>query len=90
MVAVRVKPAASRARVGGCWVGPYGPALVVAVTARAVEGRATAAVLAALADALGVRPRAISVRAGGTSRDKLLAVEAEQPIGARVVALRNG
>jgi uncharacterized protein YggU (UPF0235/DUF167 family) len=51
---------------------------VVSVTARAVEGAATEAVVRAVADALGVKPRQISVTSGRTSRDKLLSV-AEAP-----------
>lgn len=74
-VAVRVKPGVSRARVGGRFDGPHGPALVVAVTAPAVDGRATEAARRALADALGVRPAAVSLRAGATSRDKLFLIE---------------
>ncbi|MET7834940.1 DUF167 domain-containing protein [Micromonospora sediminicola] len=73
-VAVRVKPGASRARVGGRHDGPHGPALVVAVHAPAVDGRATEAVRRALADALGVRPAAVSLRSGATSRDKIFLV----------------
>ncbi|SCG47611.1 DUF167 domain-containing protein [Micromonospora humi] len=74
-VAVRVKPGASRTRVGGRFDGPYGPALVVAVHAPAVDGRATEAVRRALAAALGVRPAAVSLRSGAASRDKLFLVE---------------
>ncbi|QLQ37014.1 DUF167 domain-containing protein [Micromonospora robiginosa] len=74
-VAVRVKPGASRARVGGRFDGPYGPALVVAVHAPAVDGRATEAARRALADALGVRPAAVSLRSGAASRDKLFHIE---------------
>ncbi|MDG4799630.1 DUF167 domain-containing protein [Micromonospora sp. WMMD980] len=74
-VAVRVKPGAARARVGGRFDGPYGPALVVAVHAPAVDGRATEAARRALADALGVRPAAVSLRSGAASRDKLFLVE---------------
>src|SRR5215472_6594939 len=72
---LRVRPGASRTRVGGAYPGPYGPALVVAVTAPAVDGRATEAALAAVADALGVRRRDVTLRAGPTSRDKLIDVE---------------
>jgi uncharacterized protein YggU (UPF0235/DUF167 family) len=91
VIAVRVKPGASRTRVGGRYDGPYGPALVVAVTQPPVDGRATEAVLRAVADALGLRPRDLSVRAGAASRDKLLAV-ADPPAGLPelVSALRDG
>lgn len=74
-VAVRVKPGASRTRVGGRYDGAHGPALVVAVTAPAVSGRATEATRRALAKALGLRPAAVSLRTGQTSRDKLFQVE---------------
>jgi uncharacterized protein len=74
-VAVRVKPGASRTRVGGRYDGPGGPALVVAVSAPAVDGRATEAARRALAEALGVRPARVTLRSGATSRDKLFAVE---------------
>ena len=74
-VAIRVKPGASRTRVGGL----HGDRLVVAVTARAVDGAATAAALEALADALGVRARHVSLVSGATSRDKLVEVADERP-----------
>ncbi|MFY1703324.1 MULTISPECIES: DUF167 domain-containing protein [Micromonospora] len=74
-IAVRVKPGASRTRVGGRFDGPHGPALVVAVHARAVDGRATEAARRALADACGVRPAAVSLRTGAASRDKLFRVD---------------
>ncbi|MEZ5115604.1 MAG: DUF167 domain-containing protein [Candidatus Nanopelagicales bacterium] len=71
-VAVRVKPGASRTRVGGSY-GP-GRALVVAVTARAVDGAATRACLRAVAEAVGVRPRQVRLVSGPTSRDKVLEI----------------
>jgi uncharacterized protein YggU (UPF0235/DUF167 family) len=74
-IAVRVKPGSSRARVGGCYAGPHGPALVVAVNAPAVDGRATEATRRALADALGLRAAAVTLRTGATSRDKLFGVD---------------
>ena len=87
---VRVRPGASRTRVGGRYEGPYGPALVVAVTAPPVEGRATEAVLRAVADALGLRSREVSLRAGTTSRDKLLTVPEPAPdLATKVAALRD-
>ena len=70
-VAIRVRPGASRTRVGG----RYGDALVVAVQARAVDGAATEAALAAVADALGVRRRHVALVTGATSRDKVVEVD---------------
>jgi uncharacterized protein YggU (UPF0235/DUF167 family) len=74
-VAIRVKPGASRARVGGV----HGDRLVVAVHARAVDGAATEAALAALADALGARRRHVRLVSGATSRDKLVEVDDAVP-----------
>lgn len=90
-VAVRVKPGASRTRVAGCHLGPNGPALIVAVSAPAVDGRATEAVRRALAEALRVRTSAVNLRSGARSRDKLFTVAAPPaPIAERVRALRGG
>ena len=54
--------------------GPYGPALVVAVREPAVDGRATAAALRAVAAALDLRPATVVLRGGAASRDKLFSV----------------
>jgi uncharacterized protein YggU (UPF0235/DUF167 family) len=90
-VAVRVRPAASRTRAGGRYDGPHGPALVVAVGAPAVDGRATEAVRRALADALGVRPAAVILTVGATSRDKVFSVDAPAAaVEARLGELRDG
>ena len=92
-VRVRVRPGARRAAVGGRWDGPDGaePALLVAVSAPAVDGRANAAVCAALAAALGVRVRQVRIVAGLRSRDKIVEVDADDPaLGRRVCALREG
>jgi uncharacterized protein len=62
--------------VGGRYEGPHGPALIVAVGAPAVDGKATEAVRKALAGALGVRPGEVSLRLGATSRDKVFTVTA--------------
>lgn len=88
---VRVRPGASRTRVGGRYEGPYGPALVVAVSAVPVEGKATKAVLVAVAKALGVRRSAVTVRVGETSRDKLLRIsDPPSDLARRVAVLRDG
>jgi hypothetical protein len=87
-VVVRVKPGAGRDAVGGRYEGPYGPALVVAVGAPAVDGRATEAVRRAVAKALGVRAWAVELRVGATSRDKIFAVAGD--VAGRVAELRDG
>ncbi|MBX7264678.1 DUF167 domain-containing protein [Micromonospora sp. Llam7] len=90
-VAVRVKPGASRARVGGRFDGPHGPALVIAVSPPAVDGRATEAARRALAAALGVRPAAVSLRTGSASRDKLFLITPAPPdLVGRLSRLRDG
>lgn len=70
-VALRVRPGASRTRVGGA----YGDRLVVAVSARAVDGAATEAALKAVAEAFGVRRRDVDLVSGATSRDKVVEVD---------------
>jgi uncharacterized protein YggU (UPF0235/DUF167 family) len=59
--------------------GEYGGALVVRVSARAVDGQATAATLAAVAEAFGVRRHAVTLVAGGTSRTKIIEVAGADP-----------
>lgn len=85
-LAVRVKPGAARTRVGGSY-GDAG-ALVVAVSERAVDGKATAAALLALARALGLSRGAVTLVSGAASRDKVVEV-ADPPadLGARIQAL---
>src|SRR5579859_7570653 len=69
-VAVRVKPGTSRTAVGG----RHGDALVVAVTAKPVDGRATQAVLRAVAEAFGVSRSSVTLVTGAASRDKVLSI----------------
>lgn len=83
-VTIRVKPGSARVRVGG----RYGDALVVAVTARAVEGRATRAALDALAEAIGCRKREVILVTGSNSRTKI--VEVPDVYGDRVAELMGG
>lgn len=90
-VAVRVRPGASRTRVGGRYDGRYGPALVIAVSAPATEGRATEAARRALAVALDVRPSSVSLRSGAIGRDKLFTVTAEScAVADRLQELHGG
>jgi uncharacterized protein len=77
-ISVRVRPGARRDEVGGSWAAPRGPALVVAVRARAVEGAANAAVVAALAAAFGVRRGDVEIVAGARGRDKVVAVRGDR------------
>ncbi|MDR1998661.1 MAG: DUF167 domain-containing protein [Frankiaceae bacterium] len=67
-IAIRVRPGSSHPGVGGS----HGGALVVRVAARAVDGKATAAALAALAEAVGVRPAEVRLVTGATSRTKIV------------------
>jgi hypothetical protein len=72
---VWVRPGSARPGVGGERDG----ALVVRVTARAVDGQATAAALAAIADAFGVRRHAVTLVAGAASRKKIVEVSGADP-----------
>ena len=87
-LAIRVKPGAARARVGGSY-GDAG-ALVVAVTERAVDGKATAAALAALARELGLPRGAVTLLTGAVSRDKVVEVaDPPEDLADRIGALRG-
>ncbi|QQS00846.1 MAG: DUF167 domain-containing protein [Austwickia sp.] len=76
-IAVRVRPGASRTRVGGSYGESSAPALVVAVTARAVGGAATEAVLRAVAEAFGVRRHDVRLVSGATARSKVLEIDGD-------------
>lgn len=65
---VRAKPGASRTAVGG----QHGDALVVAVTAKPAGGKATEAVLRAVATAFGVSRSDVTLVIGAASRDKVI------------------
>ncbi|HTZ92364.1 MAG TPA: DUF167 domain-containing protein [Streptosporangiaceae bacterium] len=79
-----VRPGSSRPGVGGERDG----ALVVRVSARAVDGRATASALAAVAAAFGVRPQAVTLVHGAASRIKIVDVAgADRAVLDRLLAL---
>ena len=90
-VEVRVRPGASRTRVGGRFGEGLEARLVVAVSARAVDGAATEAVLRAVAEALSLRPWQVTLVRGRTSRDKTLEIADPPPdLADRLDALRSG
>jgi uncharacterized protein YggU (UPF0235/DUF167 family) len=74
-ITVWVRPGSTRPGVGG----ERGGALVVRVSAHAVDGQATEAALAAVAAAFGLRRRAVTLVAGASSRTKILEVEGAEP-----------
>jgi len=77
-LSIRVHPGASRAKVAALPAEP-GQDLVLGVwvTQRAVDGKATEAALAAVADAIGVRKRTVRLVTGARSRTKV--VEVREP-----------
>lgn len=74
-VTVRAKPGSRVARVGGSWGDP--PQLVVAVAARAVDGAANAAVVAALAEAFDVNRSAVRIVRGDRGRSKIVSIDGD-------------
>lgn len=72
---VKVQPRARRPGVGG--LSPDGTALRVAVTAPPEDGRANAAVLGAVAEALDVPGSAVALAHGAGGRLKTLRVEGD-------------
>lgn len=73
-IGVRVRPGASRAKVGGTYGDP--PQLAVAVNAPPVDGAANEAVVKAVAAALGLRSARVTVVSGHSSRSKVLSITA--------------
>ena len=76
-VTVRVKPGASRSKVRGSYGEP--PALVVAVSEPAIDGRASTAVCRAIAEELGVSLSKVSIVMGHTSRSKVVEINDDDP-----------
>lgn len=82
-ITIKVRPGSARAGVGGEQDG----ALVVRVSARPVDGKATEAALAAVADAFGVRRHAVTLVTGASSRTKVIDVVGADPaVLARLLA----
>jgi uncharacterized protein YggU (UPF0235/DUF167 family) len=74
-ITVRVRPGSARPGVGG----HHDEALVVRVSERAVNGRATAAAVALVAAEFGVSRSSVTVVAGARSRVKILDVAGADP-----------
>jgi uncharacterized protein YggU (UPF0235/DUF167 family) len=72
-VTIRVRPGARKPEVGGTYDG----ALVVKVAAVPEGGRATQAALTALAEALGVPRRDVTLVTGMTNRTKVVEIPDE-------------
>jgi len=75
-IEIRVRPNASKNRVGGVVGEPA--RLVVAVTAPAVEGKANTAVMKVLAIAFDVKVRDISIVHGELVRDKRIFIAGDE------------
>jgi uncharacterized protein (TIGR00251 family) len=74
---LKVQPKARREGIAGLVPDPDGMALKLAVGAPPEDGKANAAVIALLAETLGVAKSAISVVSGATDRRKLVEIRGE-------------
>jgi uncharacterized protein len=70
-ITIRVKPGSARPGVGG----EHDGALIVRVSARAVDGKATEAALTAVADSFGIRRSAVRLVSGASSRTKVVDID---------------
>ncbi len=76
LLEIRVRPNASRNKVGGSVGEPS--RLIVAVQAPAVDGKASQAVIKELASAFNLRARDFTIVYGELGRDKRLLVEGDE------------
>jgi len=76
LLEIRVRPNASRNKVGGTVGDP--PRLVVAVQAPAVDGKANTAVIKELAKAFELKARDFTLVYGELARDKRLLVDGDE------------
>jgi uncharacterized protein (TIGR00251 family) len=88
LLEIRVRPNASRNKVGGTAGDP--PRLVVAVQAPAVDGKANAAVVKELAGAFGLRVRDFTIVHGELARDKRLIIKGDENELAKRLEELNG
>lgn len=69
-LALHIQPGAKRTEVAGL----HGDALKLRLAAPPVDGKANAALLAFVAEALGLPKSAVTLKSGQTSRQKVVAV----------------
>jgi uncharacterized protein YggU (UPF0235/DUF167 family) len=74
-ITIRVRPGSARPGVGG----EHDGALVVRVSARAVDGKATEAALTAVARSFGVRRSCVRLVSGASARTKIVDIDADDP-----------
>jgi uncharacterized protein (TIGR00251 family) len=83
---VRVQPRSRASAVDGV----HGGALKVRVAAPPVDGAANAALVGFLAEALGVRPRAVRIVSGDAARTKVIDIDGVEPAHVhRLIASRG-
>jgi len=86
LLAVRLTPRASRARIGGLFTDAQGARwLQAAVTAPPDRGRANAALIALLGKRLRAAPSTISLEAGDSNRLKRLRIADCTPAIERII-----
>jgi len=81
---LHIQPGAKKSEIAGL----HGDALKIRLNAPPVDGKANAALVEFIAEALGVPRSAVSLKSGQTSRRKVIAVIGSSP--ARVAALVEG
>jgi uncharacterized protein len=86
---VRLTPRGRRTGCEGVAEGPDGPALRVRVAAPPVDGAANAALVAFLADGLGIAKGDVAIVAGAKARTKTLRLRGAG-LAARLAALARG
>lgn len=84
-LSVRLTPRAKRNEVAGA----YGNALKIRVTAPPVDGAANEALIAFLADELGIAKRQVAIVSGPTSRSKTVAIAGVSPTAVRKALLKK-
>ncbi|RTL72538.1 MAG: DUF167 domain-containing protein [Hyphomicrobiales bacterium] len=88
---VRLTPKAGRDEVSGLGDGPEGPVLKVRVRAVPEDGKANAALIATVADWLGLPKSSLALASGGKSRNKALLLNGDpEALVARIRARLAG